>query len=147
MNKKQLERIKEIDNEIYDLMEQLYSLTNKSQVKGQIISDMPRGGERKDSTLEYVSRKNDIEKAINKLTMEKEALIEQAIEFISNIKDVETRAIIQKRIFSGETFEEIGYALGMDRSTVCRKFNNFFKKLEIAKMQQVLQQALQQKLQ
>lgn len=134
MRKWELERIKEIDFEIFDLMEQLYALTNKSNVKGQVITDMPRGGERKDSMFEYVSKKSEIEKAIVALNEEKERLIEKADKFINTIKDLETRDIIQKRIFLGQTFEEIGFNIGMDRSTVCRKFNGFFKKQEIEEM-------------
>lgn len=134
MNKRELERIKKIDLEIIDLMDKLYSITSNSQVKGQIISDMPRGGERKDSMFEYVCKKTEIETAIKELNAEKEALIEKANKFLRTIEDKEVRSIIQKRVFLGETFEQIGYSLDMDKSTVCRKFNNFFRQREIEEM-------------
>ena len=130
----ELERINRVTEEINGLMEDLYFLTNKSMVKGQIISDMPRGGQQKDSLFEYVNKKSEIEEKIKKLNAEKEVLVDQAESFIKTINDNEIKSIIQKRIFLNETWERIGFDLCIDRRTASRKYYNFFKAVAMERM-------------
>lgn len=51
---KELDRILELRRDIESIDERLESLKLMTQPKAQVISDMPRGGERKNSIEEYV---------------------------------------------------------------------------------------------
>ena len=49
-------------------------------------------------------------------------------EFLSSIEDVELRLIVRLRVVNNMKWEEIGAELGMERTTVSKKFYKFFRK-------------------
>lgn len=128
MTLEELSSLYYINKEIEKLKEELYNLNNnRNFYKSNIISDMPRGGEPKDIMLNYAENKKTIEDMLNyslrKLQI-KRAKIE---EFLSQVEDAETRLIMRLRCINNMRWEDIGEELGMSRTTVSRKFYNYFQ--------------------
>lgn len=117
-----------INKEIKLLQQELYDITNDRNFYGvNILSDMPKGGKKKDKLLEYVEKKQTIEEMINynlKKLQKKRAEIE---DFISNMEDPELRLILRLRCINNMNWTDIGFEVGMDRRTASRKFSNYFK--------------------
>ena len=61
------------------------------------------------------------------LAMEEKKKIE---DFISTVDDAEMRMIIRLRNIDLMGWKEIGDALGMERTTASKKYNNFIKTLK-----------------
>ena len=117
-----------INKEIKSLQLEIASLEQKhSYYKPNIITDMPRGGEGEDKSVEYVDEKmlleDMLEYSLQKLQKERK----KVEVFLREIEDAEIRAIIRFRCVNNMKWEDVGFELGLERTTVSKKFYKFFK--------------------
>jgi hypothetical protein len=123
----ELSQIYYINKEIRSLQLELAQLRQKNFYKSNTLSDMPGKGESADQATEYI---NDVmilegllQYNLSKLQKEKQ----KAEEFIENVSDAQTRLIIRLRVVNNMKWEDIGKELGYERTTVSKKFYEYFK--------------------
>lgn len=114
-----------INIEIKKVQEEIQQLREQNFFKPNIISDMPRGGTGKDMLVEYVEESKRLDDILNyslRTLQKKRAEIE---EFICGIEDNETRLIVRLRCINNMDWIDIGEELGMERTTVSKKFYKY----------------------
>lgn len=116
-----------INKEIARIQEELYNLKNKNFYKGNRITGMPKGNSEGDIFSDYAEDIRTLESMLQynlkKLNIERKRIED----FLNTIENAETRLIIRLRAVNNMKWEEIGAELGMDRTTVSKKFYKFFK--------------------
>lgn len=122
----ELSQIYYINKEIQSLQLELAELKQKNFYKPNIITDMPKGGD-KDINLEYINAVMELEDLINyslrKLRYERKKIDD----FLESIDDDELRLIMRLRSVNNMSWEKIGEEVGKDRRTVSKKFYNYFR--------------------
>lgn len=127
MTAEELSQIYYINKEIKSLQLELAELKQKNFYKPNIITDMPRGGEGKEQSLEYVNDIMVIEDLIN-YSLRKLQYERKKIEvFLGTIEDAELRLIMRLRAVNNMKWEDIGNELGLERTTVSKKFYKCFR--------------------
>lgn len=126
MTIEKLNEVHFINKEIEKLERELYHLRNKNFYKGNRLTGMPKNKTQIDLFAEYADRicrlEAMIEYSYDQLTKRRE----EAENFINSIEDSEMRLIIRMRTFDNMKWEDIGRELGMERTTVSKKFNKLF---------------------
>ncbi len=116
-----------INKEIEQLQRELYDLKTKNFYKSNILTGMPKGNSEHDIFSDYAEDIKTLEDMLHynlkKLQMERKKMEE----FLSSIEDAELRLIIRLRTINNMNWESIGAELGMHRTTVSKKYYNFFK--------------------
>lgn len=128
MTEKELNQIHYINIELKRLEEEKLRLENMSLVKSQQITGLPGGGGSSyDKIADYAADladiKDEIKIKINKLYRARKK-IEQ---YINTIDDAEMRLIVRLRAINNMRWEDIGAELGMERTTVSKKYRKFIK--------------------
>lgn len=119
-----------INKEIKSLQLELASIRqNTNHYKGNIITDMPGGGESRDRGLEYTSEIMQLEDMIRYALIKLQREKRKAEELLRQVEDSETRLIIRLRCINNMHWEDIGEEVGMHRTTAMRKFYAYFKNL------------------
>lgn len=113
-------------NKLKSLYIELANHENFNPYKNNIISDMPRGGKRKDFTEWYVEEKNKILRDIEFYKKKIQEDRKQVDEFIESAPYPECN-IIRFRVINGLGWFEIGELLSMNRRTASRKFYDYIK--------------------
>lgn len=127
MDKAMLSQVYYINKEIKSIQLELNHLKEQNFYKKNNISDMPRGGQAKDFTVEYVNQVMILEDLLNhnlKRLQEERYKLEQLFE---QVEDPELRLILRLRSVNNMRWEDIGWELNMDRRTASRKYMNFMK--------------------
>lgn len=131
MTVEELSELYYINKEIEQIQKELYDLKNKNFFKNSILSDMPKGGERLDEFVAYVddvkTLENMLQYSLRKL-QEKRKKIEA---FLEGIEDSELRLIMRLRAVNNMKWEEIAGEIGLERTTVSKKFYKYFRQLKI----------------
>lgn len=131
MTMEELSELYYINKEIEQIQKELYDLKNKNFFKNSILSDMPKGGERLDEFVAYVddvkTLENMLQYSLRKL-QEKRKRIES---FLEGIEDSELRLIMRLRAVNNMKWEEIAGEIGLERTTVSKKFYKYFRQLKI----------------
>lgn len=131
MTVEELSELYYINKEIEQIQKELYDLKNKNFFKNTILSDMPKGGERLDEFVAYVddvrTLENMLQYSLRKL-QEKRKKIEA---FLEGIEDSELRLIMRLRAVNNMKWEEIAGEIGLERTTVSKKFYKYFRQLKI----------------
>lgn len=131
MTVEELSELYYINKEIEQIQKELYDLKNKNFFKNSILSDMPKGGERLDEFVTYVddvrTLENMLQYSLRKL-QEKRKRIES---FLEGIEDSELRLIMRLRAVNNMKWEEIAEEIGLERTTVSKKFYKYFRQLKI----------------
>lgn len=117
-----------INKEIKKIQEEIYALNNdKNFYKSNQLTGMPKGNSEADIFADYADGKETLQDmlvySLKKLQLERK----KAEVFLNTIEDAEIRLIIRLRVINNMTWEEIGAELGMERTTVSKKFRKFFK--------------------
>ena len=108
MTEKELSQIHYINIEIRKITEELARLNNKSIIKGQEITGMPFVSGTSDKVADIATEKAELE-----------MLLETNIKKLRAINDMGWR--------------EIGELVGMERTTVSKKYRNFLKVSHISR--------------
>lgn len=107
MTKKELKQIYYINREIILWKRELERVKSESEVKGQQLTGMPRGGNISDTTGERASRVIDIELIILGKLAEIQIQRKAIMEYINSIDDSFTRQLIYYRHVLLMDWEEI----------------------------------------
>ncbi|MFG6377726.1 MAG: sigma-70 family RNA polymerase sigma factor [Lachnospiraceae bacterium] len=128
MTAEEINSIYYINKEIEHIQKELYDLKTKNFYKSNILTGMPKGNSEHDIFSDYAEDIKTLEDMLHynlkKLQMERKKMEE----FLSSIEDVELRLIVRLRAVNNMKWEEIGAELGMERTTVSKKFYRFFRK-------------------
>lgn len=128
MTVEEINSIYYINKEIEQIQKELYDLKTKNFYKSNILTGMPKGNSEHDIFSDYAEDIKTLEDMLHynlkKLQMERKKMEE----FLSSIEDVELRLIVRLRAVNNMKWEEIGAELGMERTTVSKKFYRFFRK-------------------
>ncbi len=127
MTAEEINSIYYINKEIEHIQRELYDLKTKNFYKPNVLTGMPKGNSECDIFSDYVEDIKTLEDMLHynlkKLHMERKKMEE----FLSSIEDAELRLIIRLRTINNMNWESIGAELGMHRTTVSKKYYNFFK--------------------
>lgn len=127
MTEKELNEIHYIIIELKRLHKEKEELESKSIVKGQEITGMPGGNTTSDKVADYAVELAEIKELID-LQIKRLYIVRTKIErYIETIEDAEIRLIIRLRAINNMRWEDIGAELGMERTTVSKKYRNFLK--------------------
>lgn len=127
MTEKELNEIHYIIIELKRLQKEKEELESKSIVKGQEITGMPGGSVTSDKVADYAVELAEIKELID-LQIKRLYIVRTKIErYIETIEDAEIRLIIRLRAINNMRWEDIGAELGMERTTVSKKYRNFLK--------------------
>lgn len=127
MTIEELSEIYYINKEIKSLQMELADLKQKNFYKPNIMTDMPRGGEREEQNLKYVSDIMLIEDLINYSLRKLQYKRKTVEEFLNTVEDAELRSIMRLRAVNNMSWYQIGEELGKDRRTVSKKFYDYFE--------------------
>ena len=129
MTKRDIEQIKWCKKEIEMLEKQIDELRQQSFLGNSIGDGMPHA---RSTTSKVESTSIKIYELTVKLNERKSALIKlvtEAINFIYSIEDSLLRMIIKYRCIDGLSWQEISDILGIERTTISKKYDAFFKAL------------------
>ena len=132
MTVEELSQMYYINKEIKSLQLELAELRQKNFYKPNIITDMPRGGGGKESNLEYVNAVMELEDLINYSLRKLQYERKKVEKFLNSVDDAELRLIMRLRVVNNMKWEDIGTDLGMERTTVSKKFYKYFRNREIS---------------
>jgi hypothetical protein len=127
MTEKELNQLHWLKKEIAKLNEELHKLENKSEVRAQVITGMPFGTGIGDNTANSAIELAEV-KALLALSIAKAEIERTKLErYINSIEDAEIRLIVRLRHINHLHWDEIGYEMNMDRTTVSKKYYRFLK--------------------
>lgn len=130
MIREELNELYWLNKEIQDLQRRLKELEENTPIGTSKITGLPKGNTQTNQIEAYVEKVDALKRKINEnmiLAMEEKKKIE---DFISTVDDAEMRMIIRLRNIDLMGWKEIGDALGMERTTASKKYNNFIKTLK-----------------
>lgn len=128
MTVEELSGIYYINKEIQTLEAELYDLRNHQNFYSKnVITDMPKGGQAKDMFVEFTEKLRMIEQMIQ-YSLKRLQLERMKIEeFLNSVGDPELRLIMRLRAVNNMKWEDIGLEIGLERTTVSKKFFKYFK--------------------
>lgn len=127
MTEKELNELYYIKIEINRLRKELEELENKSLVKGQEITGLPGSSGGADKVADHAVELAEIKELID-LKIKQLWLVRSKVErYIETIDDAEMRLIVRLRAVNNMTWEKIGAELGMERTTVSKKYRSFLQ--------------------
>lgn len=112
------------------MQRRLKELEENTPIGSAKITGLPKGNSQSNQIEAYVEKVDALKRKINEnmiLVIEEKKKIE---DFISTVDDAEMRMIIRLRNIDLMGWQEIGDALGMERTTASKKYNNFIKTLK-----------------
>lgn len=127
MTAEEINSIYYINKEIEQIQKELNDLKTQNFYKSNVLTGMPKGNPEYDIFSDYAEDMKELEDMLQynlkKLQMERKKIEK----FLSSIENVELRLIIRLRAVNNMRWEEIGAQMGMHRTTVSKKYYNFFK--------------------
>lgn len=133
MTEKELAQIHYINIEIKHIKEELKRLESKSMVKGQEITGMPAPNGTSDKVADYVTEKAELEMMLDMALKRLYITRNQVERFLQEIEDNEIRLIVRMRAINCMNWYQIGKEIGMERTTVSKKYRNFLKVSHISR--------------
>ena len=130
MIKEELNELYWLNKEIQDLQRRLKELEENVPIGNSKITGLPKSNSQTNQIETYVDQVDSLKRKINEnmiLVIEEKKKIE---DFISTVDDAEMRMIIRLRNIDLMGWQEIGDALGMERTTASKKYKNFIKTLK-----------------
>lgn len=126
MTVKELYSVQADMNKLKSLSMELSNLECFNPYKGNVITDMPKGGGSKDMSQWYVEEKERIE---GEIAFWKDQLKEDRnkVEELIDQAPYPEKEIIRFRVVNNMSWEDIGEIIGYSRRTVVRKFYNYIK--------------------
>ncbi len=126
LTKEELGQVNILNKEIEMWQRELDKIKNKSPIKCQIITDMPRGGGDGDKTADAAIEIATIENIISGKLADIQFQRKKIIEYICSVEDSLLRQILTYKHINGLTWEEIAFNLGYENSTVRKKYYEWF---------------------
>lgn len=120
--------IKEIDV----IKRELAGLRMKNPYRENIITDMPKGGRDTPDLTGYMNDIMELEDMLNYALRKLQRERRKFEEFLETVEDAEMRAILRMRCENNMYWTDIGEELGLERTTVSKRFYKFFKKQQLS---------------
>lgn len=133
MTVKELFSVQEDLNKLKSLTLELARINDFNPYKGNIITDMPRGGEGKDFNLWYVTEKKRIEGDITFYREKLQRDRERVDEYIESLPHPEND-IVRFRAINDLSWEQIGSLVGYSGRNASRMFYKIVKLSEMSNM-------------
>ena len=133
MTVKELFSVQEDLNKLKSLTLELARINDFNPYKGNVITDMPRGGESKDFNLWYVTEKKRIEVDITFYREKLQRDRERVDEYIESLPHPEND-IVRFRAINDLSWEQIGSLVGYSGRNASRMFYKIVKLSEMSNM-------------
>mgnify|MGYP001004180933 FL=1 len=133
MTVKELFSVQEDLNKLKSLTLELARINDFNPYKGNVITDMPRGGESKDFNLWYVTEKKRIEEDITFYREKLQRDRERVDEYIESLPHPEND-IVRFRAINDLSWEQIGSLVGYSGRNASRMFYKIVKLSEMSNM-------------
>ena len=133
VTKEELKQIYYINKEIIMWKKELERLECKSLVKGQELSDMPRGSGISDKTADMAIEKAEIKIIINGKLAEIQVQRKRIMNYINSIDDSLLRQIMFLRNVSCMSWNQIANELGSNENCVKQIYSRHFRKDNVNK--------------
>jgi len=130
---KELFSVQEDLNKLKSLTLELARINDFNPYKGNVITDMPRGGESKDFNLWYVTEKKRIEEDITFYREKLQRDRERVDEYIESLPHPEND-IVRFRAINDLSWEQIGSLVGYSGRNASRMFYKIVKLSEMSNM-------------
>lgn len=128
MTKEELKQIYYINKEILMWKKELERLECKSLVKGQELSDMPRGSGISDKTADMAVEKAEIKTIIEGKLAEIQVQRRRILNYIGDLEDSLLRQIMFLRNVSCMTWGQVATELDSTVDCVKQKYSRHFRK-------------------
>lgn len=128
MTKEELKQIYYINGEIKMWQRELERLQCKSLVKGQEISDMPRGNGTSDKVGDLAIERNEVEVIINGKLAEIQVQRKKIMDYINGVDDSLLRQIMFFRNVSCMSWNQVARELGKTETCVKQIYSRHFRK-------------------
>lgn len=128
MTKEELKQIYYINGEIKMWQRELERLQCKSLVKGQEISDMPRGSGTSDKVADLAIERTEVEVIINGKLAEIQVQRKKIMDYINSIDDSLLRQIMFFRNVSCMSWNQVAKELGSTENCVKQIYSRHFRK-------------------
>ena len=128
MTKEELKQIYYINKEILMWKKELERLECKSLVKGQELSDMPRGSGTSDKTADMAIEKAEIKTIIEGKLAEIQVQRRRILNYIDNIEDSLLRQIMFLRNVSCMSWGQVATELDTTIDCIKQKYSRHFRK-------------------
>lgn len=118
-----------INQEIKQLKKELLALeADRKYYKQLILSDMPKGrGDNTNMADDFLEKQAELEGMLRYSLRKLQEERKKFEEFLGSVDDAQMRLILRLRCINNMSWNEIGEEMGTDRTTVSKKFYNFFK--------------------
>ena len=128
MTKEELKQIYYINGEIKMWQRELERLQCKSLVKGQEITDMPRGSGISDKVADLAIERTEVEVIINGKLAEIQVQRKKIMDYINSIDDSLLRQIMFFRNVSCMSWNQVARELGKTDNCVKQTYSRHFRK-------------------
>lgn len=128
MTKEELKQIYYINGEIKMWQRELERLQCKSLVKGQEITDMPRGSGISDKVADLAIERTEVEVIINGKLAEIQVQRKKIMDYINGIDDSLLRQIMFFRNVSCMSWNQVAKELGSTENCVKQIYSRHFRK-------------------
>lgn len=126
MTKKDIEQIKQYKLEIKMLETQITKLREMYSSSGSGLGDgMPHARSTTSKTERLAVQVYELSQKLVDLRSSLFILVKNAIDFVYTIPDSTTRMIVKYKCIDGMKLTEIAEIMGVDRTTVSKKYNAF----------------------
>lgn len=126
MTVEELSELYYINKEIEKIQRELIELREKNFYKKPMLSDLPKGNKIIDENLKYLEAMEQLEQQLNFSLLELQKKRMAAEEFLQTIKNAEDRLIVRLRVIDNMKWQEIADEIGLERTTVSKRFYKFF---------------------
>lgn len=123
LSRKEFMKYLDTQSEIEELEERLEILESRAYRTTQVFSDMPKGGTKKDTVLDLISVRSELEEKINQLDIE----LKKINDCINIVPNPRMRKILTLRYINNSTFRQIGIALNTSEESIKTSLYKFFK--------------------
>lgn len=128
MTKEELKQIYYINGEIKMWQRELERLQCKSLVKGQEITDIPRGTGTSDKVADLAIERTEVEAIINGKLAEIQVQRKKIMEYINGVEDSLLRQIMFFRNVSCMSWNQVARELGKTETCVKQIYSRHFRK-------------------
>lgn len=126
MTVEELSELYYINKEIEMIQKELIELREKIFYKKSMLSNLPKANRIIDENLRYVEIMEQLEQQLNFSLFELQKKRMEIESFLQTIKNAEDRLIIRLRVIDNMKWQEIADKLGLERTTVSKRFHKFF---------------------
>lgn len=126
MTVEELSELYYINKEIEMIQKELIELREKIFYKKSMLSNLSKANRIIDENLRYVEIMEQLEQQLNFSLFELQKKRMEIESFLQTIKNAEDRLIIRLRVIDNMKWQEIADKLGLERTTVSKRFHKFF---------------------